>query len=271
MKENGKLFSIGQVCTATGLSRTALIKLEQEGLLTPARHDAEGCKRFYSVENIERIFRVRSIQRCGFSHAEIGRLMGETNDYSNMILHLEERRRDLDRTLRCLRIMSGQEQLLKAEKIDIPMMYCYTAKYSEEDFCPTAPELMERTLMEAVHAGTCVDYLTPWHFRLPTKDVMNGIRSEKTEITCCIPLKEAVDDPRVVRIDAYQALMISLRGSMSEALPGLRLLKKKIREERYIPADYCALIPLVNAMTDPGLREEDTVIEILIPVRSAED
>ena len=266
-----KTFSIGRVCTATGLSRTGVIKLEQEGLLFPSRQGASGKRRVYSIGDVERIFRIRSMQHCGFSHAEVRKLLGETNDYASMIRMLEDRKREMERVLRCLSMMSGREQVIQAEEIEVPPVCTYVCQYRTKAFDPENSDLMERTLTEAVRAGARVDYFTPWHYRLATRDVLNAVSVGPVEFSCCIPVKEPIEDEHIVQGKGVHALMICLKGTMEHAAPYLDCLRETLRQKRYLPAEKCAVIPLVNAMTDPGLREEDRVIEILIPVEPAEE
>jgi len=53
------LFSISQAAHACNLSRSSLIRLEERGLLTPARTNAKSGYRYYDNNNIARILQIQ--------------------------------------------------------------------------------------------------------------------------------------------------------------------------------------------------------------------
>lgn len=60
------LFSISQAAHACNLSRSSLIRLEERGLLTPARTNAKSRYRYYDNNNITRILQIQKFQWMGF-------------------------------------------------------------------------------------------------------------------------------------------------------------------------------------------------------------
>lgn len=79
-KDNSTLYKIGQVARASNLSRATIMRFEEDGLLKPAYINSESGYRYYSCENLARIFSILKLQRIGFTKKQIR----EINDSSKI-------------------------------------------------------------------------------------------------------------------------------------------------------------------------------------------
>ena len=68
--ETKKLFTIAQAANACSVSRSTLLRMEEEGLLKPARHN-DGRYRYYDVQNIMEAMQIYSMHRMGLTRSQI--------------------------------------------------------------------------------------------------------------------------------------------------------------------------------------------------------
>lgn len=270
-KDNRKLFTIQKVCAATGLSRTGVIKMEQEGLIHPAVWEGPGKNRYYSVEEVERIFRIRCVQHCGFTHEEVKNLMKDETDYDTVLSELEKRRMDLDRLILCMRFLSGRELPREVTEQDVPETYCYTKHFHNDDPKPDAVRLMEETLEEAIQAGETVNHFLPWHYRVPTEKVLSWTVPEAGDIVCSIPLIAPLGRKEEVRYAPYHAFEIRVQGNSNTMPQEVRSLKEMIVSRGYVPEKQSMIIPLVNALNDTKMKNKSTMVIIMVPTYEKTD
>ena len=75
--ENRKLFTIKEMCHACGVSRSTLIRLEEDGFLTPYRIDSHTGYRYYDLQNVTAVGQYQRLQESGLSRKEIADLYFE--------------------------------------------------------------------------------------------------------------------------------------------------------------------------------------------------
>lgn len=86
-----KLFSINQVSKSCGVSRSTLMRLENRGLLTPARVDGETGYRWYDNYNVSRVMQILSFLQMGMTYDDAA-LYYRTNGTSRELLERMEER-----------------------------------------------------------------------------------------------------------------------------------------------------------------------------------
>ena len=264
-KEIRKLFTIQKVCAATGLSRTGVIKMEQKGLIHPAVWEGPGKNRYYSVEEVERIFRIRCVQHCGFTREEIKELMKDETDYDTVLSELEKRRLNLDRLIQCMKFLSGRELPREVTEQDVPETYCFAKHFHKDDPEPDVVHLMEETLEEAIQAGETVNHYLPWHYRVPTEKVFSWTVPETRDIVCSIPLIAPLGRKEEVRYAPYHAFEIRVQGNSDTMPQEVRSLKNMIMSRGYVPEKQSMIIPLVNMMNDTEMKNNSTMVIIAVP------
>ena len=86
--------SISALSIAYGLSSEALRYYEEKGLLSPERTSSSGFRKF-SMEDVQRLGIIKSLQRQGFSLDEIRHVMNDC-PLSELIAMMDEKRKQLD-------------------------------------------------------------------------------------------------------------------------------------------------------------------------------
>lgn len=94
--EDTRLWRIGELAAATGLSTRTFHHYNQIGLLTPSRRTTGG-HRLYSADDVSRLSMIVLLRRAGLSLAEIKRVL-ETNTVDVATL-IEQQSKDLEAAL----------------------------------------------------------------------------------------------------------------------------------------------------------------------------
>lgn len=103
-EDDTKLFKIGEVADALGLTRRILINYEDLGLVTPTvRNEGKGF-RYYSADNVVHIRLIRALQNLGLSLPEIRSYIEDNEHLGDQIEHMMLLRDQLDRYIAQLRL-----------------------------------------------------------------------------------------------------------------------------------------------------------------------
>jgi len=82
---NTPLFPINSFATACNISRTTLLRFEDEGLITPAYRDLDTGYRYYDYESMSRVLNILKLQKLGFTKKEIIMLFEDPSKVSGSI------------------------------------------------------------------------------------------------------------------------------------------------------------------------------------------
>ena len=83
--EKRKLFTISEVAKACGVSRTSLIRMEEDGFLKPYRIDPDTGYRYYDMQNVASVGQYQRLQELGISRKEIADIYYERVDTEKFI------------------------------------------------------------------------------------------------------------------------------------------------------------------------------------------
>lgn len=123
------LFSISQAAHACNLSRSSLIRLEEKGLLTPARTNAKSGYRYYDTNNISRILQIQKFQWMGFSPEEIISYYESGGKADGLLDGLEQKLSVLQQQIEEMRLRSHDVQDMSLSILNIPETLCCVRKY----------------------------------------------------------------------------------------------------------------------------------------------
>ena len=91
-----KLFQMGEVTKAVGITRRMLINYEAHGLVQPATARDERGFRYYTVDHIVHIRLIRTLQNLGLSLDEIRRYFDDSEELGAQIERLTKLRDQIE-------------------------------------------------------------------------------------------------------------------------------------------------------------------------------
>ena len=186
-KEN--LFTIAQAANACSVSRSTLLRMENEGLLLPALHE-EGKYRYYSTENVLQAMQINTMHRMGLTRKEIRPLMDSPGDTDAVIARLEHLRDNLDTILTELKKRTLKDSSTVTEMLRLQETLCYIRTY---DMVWDLTELeghLNETLADAIRAGCRLDWDRGPFIRVCRPDITEGkaVRSVY-RYYICVPVR----------------------------------------------------------------------------------
>ncbi len=142
-EDDTKLFKIGEVADALGLTRRILINYEDLGLVTPTvRNEGKGF-RYYSADNIVHIRLIRALQNLGLSLPEIRNYIEDNGHLGDQIEHMMLLRDQLDCYIAQLRLR--QASTLKHEVVSttLPGFTAFCRDFKSADVAEKTVQLRQ--------------------------------------------------------------------------------------------------------------------------------
>ncbi len=93
------MLSIGEFSRATQLSIKALRLYHEKGILIPGKIDVESNYRYYRGSEVEKGAIIKRLKDMGFSLNEIKTIVRECSDDRQMVRHVEEKLKEINRTI----------------------------------------------------------------------------------------------------------------------------------------------------------------------------
>ena len=180
MDQAGSLFKIGQITKACSISRATLLRLEEDGLITPARKDPDSGYRYYSLENLFHIRRVLYLRSLGFSTSVIRHHLESPTDPGPLISDMEERVRQMTKTLWVLRQFTEDSSRFSVSIMEVAERNCYVnIVVTKGSFYDVASHVRD-TIAEAVSNGVSIDRDRGILIATDRTDIVHGKFDEET-------------------------------------------------------------------------------------------
>lgn len=119
-----KFFQITEAAHACGLSRSTLMRMEEKGLLTPAYIAQDSGRRYYDNHNVARILQIEKFKAMGFHTDELSEYFVHGGDASKLLVVLEARLRDMQRSVEEMRLRAGKEAGMSVQIMTLPAVTC---------------------------------------------------------------------------------------------------------------------------------------------------
>ena len=96
MKRDDKLFSIGEIAKALGVTRRIILHYEERGLIEPDKRDDATNNRYYTIDTFTKLRSIRSLQNLGLTLDESRDYYNDSTDLMPLIRRMEEMRDQLN-------------------------------------------------------------------------------------------------------------------------------------------------------------------------------
>ena len=207
MDQSENLFKIGQITNACSVSRATLLRLEEDGLITPARKDPDSGYRYYSLENLFHIRRVLYLRSLGFSTAVIRHHLETPTDPTPLISDMEERVRQMTKTLWVLRQFTKDSSDFSVSIMEVGDRNCYVNNVVTTGSFRNVASHVRATIIEAVSNGVHIDRDRGILIATDRTDIVHGKFDEEIPYLYSIgvPTKDPVGG-KIVSISAGEVM-----------------------------------------------------------------
>lgn len=265
--DNRKLFTIKEMTQACGVSRTTLIRMEEDGFLKPYRVDPDSGYRYYDLQNVTAVGQYQRLQEAGLSRKEIADLYYERVDSRKF---LEAQRQKLSRLQRFLdeyELRHDHSKAFSVSYVTIPAVTCYCVEittFSPEETATLSFLAHERCAAEGYRMlGSELLFGIP-HEQFARMDYL-GVEHH---FTLCIPvLPDAKPDPQLRFFAATEAISILGFGGYSIVPKLWDCLWAELEARGLTASGPARFIAHVAPYTGAHYKPEDFCYECVVPIK----
>ena len=267
MKE---FFTIGQVVQSCGLSRATILRLEEKGLLKPARIDVKSGYRYYDNHNVSQIMQIKHLLELGLTYDNI-LLYYQTNGNPSQLLKLiEPRFYSIKRIYDEIRIRnSNVDDTLEFKTVILPEYICLTRDFRGATTDDKYKD-MYGLYHEAVERGYRLLASEPLFVINHRDDYLRGEYSTKNVIdyTCCIPLEPDSAPDDAVTYPSCRALSCIYCGDYSRLGNAYNGIGQKLKDMDLKPAGDIRGLGLVASYTGRDIPMSRYVSLLALPIEA---
>ena len=212
-----ELFSIGQICQASGFSRSMILKLENDGYLTPRKINQETGYRYYDGFNIYQLQQYQYLRTIGLSRKEILGYRSGDMEPQALLKQLKTRLELLQRGVDEFSLRLAKENNFTFSVLELPETTCYCR--STDCVYPSEVAVFTYNITyEVIRLGYSYYHDEPlFSLRSDTQTNPIGNPDKPYHTTICIPLDPASikkqPDDHIQRIPSCKALSILYYGT----------------------------------------------------------
>lgn len=269
--ENIKLFTIGEVCHACGVSRTTLIRMEESGFLKPRIVDPNTGYRYYDLQNIAAVGQYQYLNTIGLSRKEIADLYYEQVDSRAFLKMQRQRLSMMQRFLDQYELRHDHTKNYSISYVSLSAVTCFCT-----DITTFSPE--ETATLSYIAHEKCVKE----GYRMLGSEPLFGIPHEKRarmdydasehHYTFCIPVIPDSDiDPQLRFFPATEAISIIGFDAMSTVPELWDRLWEEFDAQGLEAAAPARFIALVAPYSGAHYKADDFCYECVIPIKERKD
>lgn len=264
-KSDYSLFSISQAAHACNLSRSSLIRLEEKGLLTPARTNTKSGYRYYDNNNIARILQIQKFQQMGFSPEEIVSYYESGGKADGLLAILEQKLSVLQHQIAEMRLRAHDVPDRFLSIIKIPETVCCVRKF-QGALVQDKYHISYDFFHECVEKGVA---LAPEPFFIINEctDYLEGkLSSTPFDSYICIPVLPERAPKDAVHFPACSALSLVCYGNYGNINEAYLYFGEQMRKRGLTPAGFIRAIALVAPYAGKEIDPDRYCSQLVLPV-----
>lgn len=204
--DNRRLFSIGEISKAVGITRKIILNYEAKGLITPDKKDGDTGNRYYTIDTFTQIRTIRVFQNLGLTLDEIREYFNDKSDLTPMLQRLKKMREELNLTIEKLEERTHEKGNVIKE-ISIEQQTIYKRVYNSTSITDKT-SLLRDTALEAMRLhGTDITkrmYFTEYYIGAPE------------EFSCCVAIPQESKGEYVSIVPEFRAISFFHHGAYED-------------------------------------------------------
>ena len=287
MKTENKTYTIGDISEVCNVSVKTLRYYDDIGLLKPSRRDSETNYRYYSKEQMLKLFTIRKLKSYGFSLEEIKRII-DSSSVRTTSEYLSIKSKDLKKRIKDLKILdyeleSTLERLEKGATIlecfgdetelhpevqeivieEIPKFNCLFTRRTETDYNNASVSVARwfemYDLAKKYKLKVIGVVISTYH-----NNALDQFLKKDCDLEVCIPVYGSVDTPDFKTSGGYRAVTSLHVGSHGTIINTHIRLIKWINENKHTIAGPVSEEYLISPVDVTN--ENDLLTKVIIPI-----
>lgn len=271
IKTTDPVYTVSQLATACGASRSGILRLHEKGILIPTGHDASGSKRMYSFQDMMKLRQIVMLHNYGFTHKAIKEYFEDNGNYTNLISLLSAKQSDIFYFLKEMELRMAEHTELEIEYVYSPAVPCHTLKRVHTfPYYDRHRSLIIEQMNDIIAKKYELSTSRPLFLTTPWQDLADGASIEdEREFTGHVPLARMPEkpDPAVIMNPRQRVLSILVRGPHIPLDEIIHKLKEEISQHNLEVTGKLYLISMVGPHLGLDIPEERYLARIMLPIK----
>lgn len=264
------VYTVSQLSTLCGISRSGILRLQEEGLFLPSKQDSRGDRRLYSYLDIMKLCQIVILHDYGFTHSTIREFFEDNSNYSTLISLLAARQTQLYRYLNEIQARIPDAEELETEYIYSPEIICHTKTAVRHfPYYDLHREMVHDQIDEIIAKKYCISIERPLCITTPWEDLGAGAPfDEEREFTACIPLSKLpqTEDPAVRIYPRMRMLSLMIKGPHIPMEGVISRIRSEINDNRLNPAGPLYILSFVGPHLGRNIPPERYLARVMLPI-----
>ena len=223
------MFSIGTVAKVCSVSRMCIIRMEEDGLVTPSFRNGDNGNRYYTTGKIFQIMQVLIYQSFGLTRKEILGMLKTDDGYQACLTKLDNMQSHLNRVAEEMHILYDESNEPRTALTEIPPRLFFT---QERIIQLTYRDMMifaNETFQYALRKEMPIDWTGPMVIINRNPERMMGDKSpgQTGKIISCVPMAGSPDGPDILHHPGGSALTVCWRSETDDLQIGYQILRQE--------------------------------------------
>lgn len=265
--ENQKksLFQITEAARACGLSRSTLMRMEEKGLLTPAYIAPDSGRRYYDNFNVARILQIEKFKSMGLSNEEITAYFAHGGDASQLLAALESRLRELERSVKEMRLRAAGTADISVQEIILPAVTCCMERCEGHTIAEKYAAMFD-FYGRCIRRG-CVLSDEPIFTMLERTDFLEGrIDNKPYPYFVCVPVRPETAPPDAVLLPECRALSVLYYGDYDNVEACWLTMGQELKARGLTPAGSPRVLGIVAPYTGREIETRRYCSHLVLPI-----
>ncbi len=267
LPKNRTLFSIKEMSEICRISRASLLRLEEDGFLTPYRVNPDTGYRYYDMQNVTAVGQYQRMQTIGLTRKEIADVYYERIDSAAFIAKMRQKLSCLQRFLSEYEMRHDRSKSFSGDYTTRPAVTCYCTPVggsSLEEVAVNSYLAHEKCVSEGYRMLGSEPLMALYDDFDTCLDPLGSQRNR----TLCIPVAaDPKDDPKLRYFPCTEALSVIGFGSYELLDGGWRRLLDEMKKRELEPSGSPRLISLIAPYAGAHYTLNDYCFECAIPIK----
>lgn len=265
MNQNDNYLTISQLAKACSTSRSTILRMEADGILTPAYINPENGYRFYDSTSVLRVSRNMTLQEFGITHKELNKYYSNS-DYDELLHKMEDKLSLMEYHISSLKLQLKRTPHLSLEYFHFPELFCYTETMENiTDLTSIRPHLW-RVFANAIQKGYSYNKSMHPFVVVDTLSISkNNYQNIGYDYKICVPVLPGKDTSALEHLESCDTISAILYGGSSDMKNAFIKLNKEMVDKNLESNGFARITTVVASLPGEDIPLDHWVQRICLP------
>ncbi len=260
-----RLYQIGELAAACGLTRRTILHYESKGLISPSYVSDSSGYRYYTSRDLSNLMLVLKLKDAELSLEEIADYLGGADVVEQYIARLEARKDHIDKCIAELHSRNTHKGDYRVEWILLSERICFVRSF----FCRGVEEATAaaiQTVDEVIRMGLRFPREWDCFCEFPDNGYLNeGLNIDEFRMNACVPLEPEAAPPGCKVYPAGRAIVVHHRGAYKDIGAAYAVLRRYVDENNLLPAAPMQEV-YMEGPSEYNDEQERYITKVILPI-----